>query len=126
MGGGATGMAFMGMGMNAAAGSMGGFQQPAQPIQPNAFGANAPQPQQQYNQPAQPQQPVQPQAPVPPAPQEPVVTSESVQPEQPAPEQMQPQATDCCINEFPRAPDKASAFLTSLNNALVSSSYSIA
>ena len=33
-------------------------------------------------------------------------------------------ATDCCINEFPRAPDKASAFLTSLNNALVSSSYS--
>ncbi len=90
-GGGATGMAFMGMGMNAAAGSMGGFQQPAQPIQPNAFGANAPQPQQQYNQPAQPQQPVQPQAPVPPAPQEPVVTSEPVQPEQPAPEQMQPQ-----------------------------------
>ena len=36
-GGGATGMAFRVWNANAAAGSMGGFQQPAQPIQPNAF-----------------------------------------------------------------------------------------
>ncbi|MCL2562947.1 MAG: SPFH domain-containing protein [Oscillospiraceae bacterium] len=33
-GGGAMGMAFMGMGANAAAGAMGGLQQPVQPVQP--------------------------------------------------------------------------------------------
>ena len=37
-----------------------------------------------------------------------------------------PRATDCCMNELPLEPDNASAFLTSLNKALVSSSYSIA
>ncbi len=76
-GGGATGMAFMGMGMNAVGGSMGSIQQPQQPVQPQAF-------QQQYQQ--QPQQPVQPapQAPVPPVAPEPAQPQEPVQPQQPA------------------------------------------
>lgn len=81
-GGGASGMAFMGMGMNAVGGSMGSIQQPQQPVQPQAFQQQyqqQPQPQpQQYQQPAQPQQPVQP------APQEPAQPQQPVQPQQPA------------------------------------------
>ena len=37
-----------------------------------------------------------------------------------------PRAKDCCMKEFPLDPERASAFLTSLNKFLVSSSYSIA
>lgn len=57
--GGGAGMAFMGMGMNAASGMMGGMQQ-QQPYSNPSLQFNQQQPAQpQYNEPQQPQQPVQ-------------------------------------------------------------------